>query len=405
MTTNARSSFLTSRLWVVLTSLSVLCLFFYSFVQVDLGLTLTRTSLITTIQRSFQYIGYFDRPLSTYFYVAILVLLFLSYGLALWLAAKGMLERTLVWKVIIGMTVVLAFSYNAFSYDLFNYIFDARIFTHYHLNPYAYKALDFPTDKMLGFMHWTHRTYPYGPAWLVLTVPLSFIGFGLFIPTLVLFKLLTAGFFLVGLFYLEKILRKVSPKDALFGLVFFAFNPLVIIESLVSAHNDIVMFSLALTSIYFFINKRLFIAFCLLLLSVGIKFATGLLLPLFIIIAMFEHKKVPLNWRQIFPIFTLTMVIGLVAATLRTNFQPWYLLYLLPFAALTPRKFWIVIPSVILSIAALLNYVPFLFTGNWDPPIPSILLQINLTGIIISCILVGIIFYTRLNQKGSNKTI
>ena len=59
------------------------------------------------------------------------------------------------------------------------------------------------------------------------------------------------GFFLVALFYLEKILNKVSPKDATLGLVFFAFNPLVIIESLVSAHNDIVMFSIVLMSIYF----------------------------------------------------------------------------------------------------------------------------------------------------------
>ena len=225
MTTQVRSRFLTSKIWVFLTSLSVLCLFFYSFVQVDLGLTLTRTSVITTIQRSFQYIGYFDRPLSTYLYVGILILLFLSYGLALWLAAKGKLERKLVWKVIIIMTIILALSYNAFSYDLFNYIFDARILTHYHLNPYEYKALDFPADKMLGFMHWTHRTYPYGPAWLILTVPLSFVGMGLFIPTLILFKLLMGGFFLVALFYLEKILNKVSPKDATLGLVFFAvFN-------------------------------------------------------------------------------------------------------------------------------------------------------------------------------------
>ena len=93
------------------------------------------------------------------------------------------------------------------------------------------------------------------------------------------------------------------------------------------------MFSIVLMSIYFLVSKRYLFAFCLLLLSVGIKFATGLLLPLFIIIVLFERKKVPVKWGQIFPIFTLTMVIGLVAATMRTNFQPWYLLYLLPFAA------------------------------------------------------------------------
>ena len=107
-----------------------------------------------------------------------------------------------------------------------------------------------------------------------------------------------------------------------------------------------------------------------------------------------------MKWGQIFPIFTLTMVIGLVAATMRTNFQPWYLLYLLPFAALTPRKYYLVIPGIILSFAALLNYVPFLFTGNWDPPIPSILFQINIVGIVISILLLGLLFFkTHLSKK------
>ncbi|HVZ59072.1 MAG TPA: hypothetical protein VG935_04955 [Patescibacteria group bacterium] len=376
--------FLKQKVWIALSIFSSLCLFFYSFVQVDLGLTLTRASIFTQIQRAFQYVGYFNRPLSTYFYLGILLLLFVSYGIGLYLASKGKVQRKTVWRLIILQTIILVFAYNAFSYDLFNYIFDARILTHYHLNPYLYKALDFPGDKMLGFMHWTHRTYPYGPFWLVLTVPLSFVGLGLFLPTLVLFKLLMAGFFLVCVFYLEKILIKVSPHDALVGLVFFAFNPLVIIESLVSAHNDIVMFSLAMVSLYFLVNKRYLWSIILLLLSIGIKFATGVLLPLWLMLIFFERKKISISWLQIFPIFTATMIIPLVLATQRTTFQPWYLLYLIPFASLTPRKFWLIIPAFVLPIAALLNYVPFLFTGNWNPPIPQILNEINLFGIGIS---------------------
>ena len=45
--------------------ITILFVFFYSFTQVDLSLTLSRASFITTLQRSFQYIGYFNRPLST----------------------------------------------------------------------------------------------------------------------------------------------------------------------------------------------------------------------------------------------------------------------------------------------------------------------------------------------------
>lgn len=208
---------LTAAGWLI----SATILFLYSFTQVDLGLTLTKASIWQGIQKSFQYIGYFDRGLSAFFFVAIILLLFAMYFLTLQVVRKGVLERRQVWAIIISVGVILFLAYNAFSYDLFNYIFDAKIVTVYHQNPYTHTALDFPQDKMLGFMHWTHRTYPYGPAWLAISLPLSFAGMNHFLPTLYLFKLLALLAYLGTVFYIEKILKKIGIKDALFGLVFF----------------------------------------------------------------------------------------------------------------------------------------------------------------------------------------
>ena len=157
--------------------LTVIGLFLYSFTQVDLGLTLSRWSVEQVIEKFFQHIGYFNRPLSTSLYILILIFLFSFYLLFILLAQRKKITRRQVWFLLIGIAVILTFSYNAFSYDLFNYIFDAKIITYYHQNPYLHRALDYPGDPMLSFMHWTQRTYPYGPFWLVLTVPLSFLGF------------------------------------------------------------------------------------------------------------------------------------------------------------------------------------------------------------------------------------
>src|SRR5258706_5338006 len=168
--------------------LTIVCLFFYSYTQVDLSLTLSRISIWQGIEKSFQYVGYFQRPLSTYLYSGILIALFVSYIFLLIAVHKNVLSRKTLWILIIGTAIVLTFSYNAFSYDLFNYIFDAKIITHYSQNPYMHMALDFPHDPMLSFMHWTQRTYPYGPAWLLVTAPLSFIGLQFFLPTFFLFK-------------------------------------------------------------------------------------------------------------------------------------------------------------------------------------------------------------------------
>ena len=42
-----------------------ICLFLYSYTQVDLNLTLSRASTVQTIQKAFQYIGFYNRPVST----------------------------------------------------------------------------------------------------------------------------------------------------------------------------------------------------------------------------------------------------------------------------------------------------------------------------------------------------
>ncbi len=387
-----------SRLLIGLYSLLLFFLLLYSYTQVDLGLTLTGASYITDIEKAFQYIGYFNRPLSTILYVLIVIFLFTFYGLFLYIAKKGKLPKATLWKIIFAVTAILVFSYTAFSYDLFNYIFDAKILTHYHLNPYMYKALDFPGDKMLSFMHWTHRTYPYGPTWLFLTVPFSFIGFQIFIPTFFLFKLLVGVLYLGTIWAIGKIMQVISPKREVLALTFFALNPLVLIESLISGHNDIAMMFLAMVSILFLVQKKYFLAFILLVLSVGVKYATGFLLPLFIVIYLFEKREVVIRWPTIMLTFIATMLLALFAATLRSTFQPWYLMYLIPFAALISDEEYSIYPISILSVMGLLNYTPYLFMGNWDPPIPTILLTINISGGVIA-LLMFIWFYQHRGKR------
>lgn len=365
---------------------SVLFLLLYSYTQIDLSLTLSRFSVWQTFEKAFQYIGYFDRPLSTGLYLSILLLLFTFYAIFIKIAGTGKLSSKDVWRLICIVSAVLLFSYNAFSYDLFNYIFDAKIFTHYHLNPYLYKALDFPTDPMLSFMHWTHRTYPYGPVWLLATVPLSFAGFQYFLPTFFLFKLFTVACFLGTVYFLDKTLQILFPKERVFGLVLFALNPLVLIETLVSGHNDMFMMFLAVLAFYFLVTKRFPQAFSALILSIGVKFATAFLFPVFLyaFFATIFHKK--FSWKTVFFVSAFLMGIAVIFAALRTTFQPWYILFALPFGAYLGRKYYIVFPTVILSLFVLLEYVPYLYTGNWNPPIPSILNFLTFSGILVSLV-------------------
>ena len=382
----------------------ILCLFLYSFTQVDLGLTLSRSSLFLTIEKSFQYIGYFNRPLSTIMYSTFLILFFVFYAMFLKFGKKSKITRRQTWILLFITTIVLTFSYNAFSYDIFNYIFDAKIVTHYHQNPYMHKALDFPQDKMLGFMHWTQRTYPYGPVWLVLTIPLSFIGLQIFLITFFLFKILMSACFLGTCYFIEKISKKLFPKNALLYLIFFAFNPLVLIESVVSAHFDIVMIFFAMIAVWFLVNKRYVSASILLLISIGVKFATLFLGPVFIYVIASDSVAISIINKITSPvrrlirndseeasseIIFLTSSILMITAVIGEsywsgNFQPWYILIVLSFACFLAKKAYVIIATFIISLFALLQYALFISRGDWNPPVPMILLWMLVGSIVLS---------------------
>ncbi len=367
-------------LWILAAGVLTL----YSFTQVSLSLTLTQASVWQDIQKLFQYIGYFNRPLSTSLYIILMLVLSLLYLLTLkHIRAKKISARNFKY-ILVAVCGILLFSYNAFSHDIFNYIFDAKIFTAYQKNPYMFRALDFTGDPMLSFMQWTHRTYPYGPVWLAITVPFSYIGMQYFLPTFYLFKLLAVFAYLGTAWGIYKIVYMKKKEYALFSAAFFALNPLMIIEFLVSGHNDIVMMFLAVLAMYLFVAGKKILAFPLAVLSVGVKYASGFLAPM----ALFLLAR-PKQWETGVMIGVVSMAAAVVAASINSgNFQPWYLSFMFIIGALISYKKYISVPLGILSLFALLHYVPYLYIGNWDAPIPTILR----TGLIIAVAISGIIF-------------
>lgn len=378
----------------------LILLFLYSYTQVDLSLTFSRLGILHSLVNAFQYIGYFQRPLSAGIYVSLLILLFVFYVFFLCLSYKGFLNKKDVWKLILGGSILLVFSYNAFSYDLFNYIFDAKIVTHYHQNPYLHKALDYQGDPMLSFMRWTHRVYPYGPLWLVLTVPLSFIGYQFFIPTFFFFKLLMTASFVGSVYLIGKIFQRLNPRREVLGIVFFGLQPLLLIESLVSSHLDIVMMFFALYAIYLLLEKRYMYSLMSFFLSIGIKFATLFIAPLFIFFFICENQKKVFPWRLGFFLTTVLMLVATIIASVRTNFQPWYLIGPLTFAVFLADWVYILVITIIISFFALLSYLPFLYLGNWNPPVPQLLSVLYTTSYILSGMaIVGFIVTSLVRKK------
>ncbi|KKR15326.1 MAG: hypothetical protein UT44_C0037G0003 [Candidatus Levybacteria bacterium GW2011_GWA1_39_32] len=340
-------------------------LFFYSFTQVDLSLTLSQSSIWQVIQKQFQHIGFFERATSTYLYTIIVSLLFVFYFIFLYLARKKKIDSKTVWVAI-----------------LFAGILES---------PFIHKALDYGGDPMLNFMRWTHRTYPYGPTWLGLTVPLSFLGMNYFLPTFFLFKFLISASFIGSCYMVYKISGKLFPEDRLFHLSFWALNPLVLIEGLVSSHNDMPMIFLTLSSIYLFILRKRALSLVSYVLSVGVKYSTAFLLPVALWLSYLEKKKKPIDWNNVFIALTSLSVLAMLLASIRTNFQPWYLLPPLSFATFISKRPYVLVPSLVLSIAGVLVYAAYVYLTDYNKDYPTTVSNIEAAGFALAALLTVVI--------------
>ena len=151
---------------------------------------------------------------------------------------------------------------------------------------------------------------------------------------------------------IEKILKKERAADATYGLAMFALNPLIIVETLVSSHNDIVLVAFMLVSFWYLSHKDMIASWFWLSMSIAAKLMTLTLVPLYAI----KPDKV---------LMFLAMMVGLTVAVIKREFLPWYLVWVLPFVALDPNRKGVYSAFSILSVGLLLSYVPYLYTGSY----------------------------------------
>ncbi len=333
------------------------CLFLYSYTQVDLNLTLSRASFIQAIQKAFQYIGFYNRPMSAGMYVGIVMLLFALYAWALNLARSGTLSLSRIWSIIWTVVLLVTLSYPAaFSYDFFNYMFTAKTVMVYHKNPYTVIPLQFAgIDPWVNFMRWTHLSSAYTPLWIGMTlIPYAF-GLGYFVLVLFGIKVLVAAFYLLACIFLAKIVMSKDSRSAAVSMVLFALNPLVIIESLVSSHNDIVMMAFVLVALWYLEQKNMITAWWYLALSIAAKFVTIVLIPLFYM-------------RQSRIFMLLTMIAGLIFVIMkRGEMLPWYWVWIVPFIALLPDKRELHVVATVFAFGLLMRYTTFIYVGSYEP--------------------------------------
>lgn len=357
-------------LLIALFTLLLFLISVFSYTQVDLNLTLSSNYIYQSLQSKLLFLGYYQRQTSSIIFLILVTALYFIYFYFLKTFNHNIGRKS---KIIFYCVLISAFagliSYPFLSHDFFNYLFDARIVTKYHLNPYYFKALDFPDDLWTRFMHWTHRTYPYGPLWLLTTLPFSFLGIGKFVLTVFLFKLMFVLVYFLNIKLIRDITLKLNSKYTFSAVIFFALNPLIIIETLISPHNESLMLLFLLLSLKsFLIYKKRIQSLNWLLASVAVKFVTAILIPINLFVSpKSELKKVVL-------ICVGLLSIPLIIEIWQREAYPWYFVPILgvsSISALNKLHFFL----IVLSYGALLRYLPYLMLGEYSK---SSVLNMNL---------------------------
>ena len=150
----------------------------------------------------------------------------------------------------------LLFMYPVGAADLFDQIFRARLTSHYGLNPFMTTPGSIAGDPLQAFVAWRGDPSPYGPMWETLAAGTSLLAGANLWGNLIAFKLLVIGAYGVGTLLSYGILRAIKPDWALRGMLFFAWNPLVLFEVAGNGHNDAVVIMFMLAGVFFFVRAR-----------------------------------------------------------------------------------------------------------------------------------------------------
>jgi hypothetical protein len=297
------------------------------------------------------------RPYATILYVACIASLFIYYLRILWSVSKKKTTPKNALTHICIAAVVLFLGFPGFSYDVFNYMATAKVAYVWHENPYIVMPIEIPNEPMLTYMHASNKVALYGPVWIGVSAIPQYLGFGNPMVTLFMFKLMEIAFY-AGTLWL---IWQLSEKN-LWSLLFFALNPIVLTEIILSGHNDIVMMFFALASFYLLRKKKYTLSILALLFSIFIKYATMFIIPVYLAKLIRKDK---MSWPAVWMWGSVFMYAAFLLSPIREEIYTWYFIWPLVFLAFIPGKSLFVWLSYGFTFGLPLRLAPFIYSQSW----------------------------------------
>jgi hypothetical protein len=199
---------------------------------------------------------------------------FVVCALGVWLAWNAGSRRDLVMIAVgTGMlcTTLTLFAPPNLNSNLWNFIMRARVATAYGQNPYVTAAAEFPNDPLYPYANPKYTGTPGCKlaAWMVFSVIFAKIGAGDPVQTLFAYRTGLLLFAFGTIFLLTAALRKLAPDKVVPGVILWAWNPIVLMNSL--ARTDTIMLFYLAFAVFLLAKERRRLAVIPLTLSIFVK--------------------------------------------------------------------------------------------------------------------------------------
>ena len=344
--------------------LTLLLLGVFSYGFIDPNLTLSANQTFVRLQAPLKNLVYHQRPEATIIFLVLLLLMFACYVYFLKSPPK--------FFVIVFSACILVFSYPALTYDVFNYIATAKVALAYRENPYVVMPIEIPNEPNLAFTRAANKVALYGPVWIALTSIPHYLGGGNVWRTIIAFKLINTLVYLGFSYFIFRVTKNLT------NVVFFALNPLVLIEVLMNGHNDIYMMILAIGGLLLWQRNLKAYGFLLLAASWFIKGATIILAPLLFL------KNISRE-RLLLIAYCLLSFVFFVVAPIREELYPWYAVWLVMTASLLPMKKhkYLILFTIVLTFALELRNLPYMWMGYYEGPGPALRFALTVIPVVL----------------------
>lgn len=186
------------------------------------------------------------------------------------------LQRSRIqWSFQLLLVAIVFISFPSLSTDVFDYTNSNRVAFVHQANPWQHPVADFPDDPQIYLGSWIDRASVYPPVTFVFSSIVYYLFGAGVVGSIIGFKALATGAYLV-------IALTLKQHDQVEGnsVVLFSLNPLILIEFIGNAHNDLILGMFMLGGVVWLLKERWLASSLSFGLGILAKFSLALYIPL-----------------------------------------------------------------------------------------------------------------------------